>query len=353
MVRRARGGLSGRRDGGRARRGLRYVNPAIERVLGYAPEELLGMASDLVGLAEAIIHPEDRGYALRELAEAASGGARRPVPVRARHKDGSWRYLEGHINNLSGDQAVGGIVFVSQDVTRRVRAEAEARELNRRLEAVVEERTARLKALVAELEERERVLGESEERFRITFDSAAVGMAHVSPDGGWLRVNAKLSEIVGYEREELLRKTFQDITHPADLDVDLGYVERMLAGEISEYSVEKRYVRKDRSRVWIKLSASLVRDGSGAPCFFVSVIEDVTGRKLRELVPDGLTQREMQVLRHIVAGRTNPEISRSLLYSLGTVKLCVQRIISKLGVQNRRQAASLAVEIGLSPPARP
>ena len=93
---------------------------------------------------------------------------------------------------------------------------------------------------ITERKQAEEVLKESEERFRATFHQAAVGVAHVGLDGRWLRVNERLSEIVGYPREELLGLTFQDITHPEDLETDLGYVRRLLAGESETYSIEKR-----------------------------------------------------------------------------------------------------------------
>lgn len=221
---------------------------------------------------------------------------------------------------------------------------------NENLSRQVEELNARLDAALAELEEKERRLREGDELFRITFEKAAVGMAHVAPDGRWLRVNEKLCEVVGYGCEELLGLTFEDITHPADLEADLRYVRRMLKGDIRTYSMEKRYVKKDGSRVWICLSVSLVRDPSGEPSHFISVVEDITERKLSELVPDPLTEREMEVLGLIVEGRTNWQIASELNYSEATVKLHVGRILAKLGVDKRTRAAERAVEIGLLPP---
>jgi len=128
----------------------------------------------------------------------------------------------------------------------------------------------------------EEVLRDSEERFRGTFEQAAVGIAQVGLDGRWLHVNQRLCDIVGYTREELLRCTFQDITHPEDLNTDLGFVRQVLAGEISTYSMEKRYIRQDRSLVWVNLTVGLVRDEAGAPKYFVSVAEDITESKKAE-----------------------------------------------------------------------
>ncbi|MDY6940704.1 MAG: PAS domain S-box protein [Cyanobacteriota bacterium] len=122
-------------------------------------------------------------------------------------------------------------------------------------------------------------LRESMERFRVTFEQAALGLAHLDPHGRWLRVNQKICDIVGYAREELLEKTFYDLTHPDDLEIDLAYIARMLAGEIQTYTLEKRYIHKNGSIIWINLTVSLVRDKAGEPKYFISAIEDIGDRK--------------------------------------------------------------------------
>ena len=129
------------------------------------------------------------------------------------------------------------------------------------------------------------------------FDQAAVGIALVAPDGSWLRVNRKLCAIVGYTPAELLTRTFQDITHPDDLDIDLDQARRMLAKEIDTYSMDKRYFRKDGSLVWIRLTVALVWQSDSAPDYFISIIEDISGRKQLEAT---LRERE-QRLEAIVA----------------------------------------------------
>ena len=125
----------------------------------------------------------------------------------------------------------------------------------------------------------ERALRESQERFRSAFGSAAVGMALVALDGRWLQVNRSLCEIVGYSEEELLTATFQAITHPDDLEADLGYVRQMLDGEIQTYQMEKRYFHKHGQVIWILSSVSLVRDAQDNPLYFISQIQDITARK--------------------------------------------------------------------------
>ncbi|MCP5544244.1 MAG: PAS domain S-box protein [Akkermansiaceae bacterium] len=130
--------------------------------------------------------------------------------------------------------------------------------------------------------EAEEALRESERRFRGTFENAAVGIAHVAPDGTWLRVNHKLCEIVGYSRGELLARSFGDITHPDDLQTDWENARRTLDGEIDSYSSEKRYIHKDGSIRWISLNVSLVRDAAGEPDYFISVMRDIGARKRAE-----------------------------------------------------------------------
>ncbi len=125
-------------------------------------------------------------------------------------------------------------------------------------------------------------LRDSEARFRATFEQAAVGIAHVGLDGRWLRVNTRLCEKLGYTREELLAKGFQEITHPDDLETDLACVRQMLDGEIASYALEKRYFRKDGSIIWINLTVALARDPDGVARYFISVIEDISQRRRAE-----------------------------------------------------------------------
>ena len=122
----------------------------------------------------------------------------------------------------------------------------------------------------------------ADSRFEATFEQAAVGIALVAPGGHWLRVNRKLCAIVGYTHDELMAKTFQDITHPDDLDADLEFVRRMFARELDTYSMEKRYFHKDGHIVWINLTVALVWKPDGTPDYFISVVEDISARKAAE-----------------------------------------------------------------------
>jgi len=128
----------------------------------------------------------------------------------------------------------------------------------------------------------EQSLHESEARFAGAFEHAAIGMALASLEGYWLQVNASLCDIVGYSEDELLTLTFQEITHPDDLALDLSYVEQLLAGEIDNYHLEKRYIHKQGHAVWILLSTSLVRGEEGQPLYLIAQIQDISQRKQAE-----------------------------------------------------------------------
>jgi diguanylate cyclase (GGDEF)-like protein/PAS domain S-box-containing protein len=125
-------------------------------------------------------------------------------------------------------------------------------------------------------------LVESEEHFRSAFDYAAIGMALVSPEGKWLRVNRSLCEIVGYSEPELLVTDFQTITHREDLGNDLAEIYRLLSGETLTGQLEKRYLHKLGHDVWTAANASLVRDAAGLPLHFIFQIQDITERKRAE-----------------------------------------------------------------------
>ncbi|MBE9157280.1 CHASE3 domain-containing protein [Nodosilinea sp. LEGE 06152] len=196
-----------------------------------------------------------------------------------------------------------------------------------------------------ELQERlqaEMELREQEQLFRSTFNQAAVGIAHVSSDGRWLRVNQKLSQIVGYTRDELLQRTFQDITYPEDLDIDLTYFHQILADEIQTYSMEKRYVRKDHSLIWINLTVSLVRKATGEPSYFISVVEDISDRKQAEDALQQLNDTLEQRVRERTAqlAETNQEleaftysVSHDLRAPLRTMQGFAQALLEDCGDQ--------------------
>jgi PAS domain S-box-containing protein len=130
--------------------------------------------------------------------------------------------------------------------------------------------------------EARRALAESETRFRAAFENAAVGVVLVDPNGSIFRANGTFARMLGYSAMELETKTFQDITHPDDLAANLSVLKKTLTGEANSYCIEKRYVRKDGRFIWASLTVGCVRKLDGAVDYFLSVIEDITDRKLAE-----------------------------------------------------------------------
>lgn len=224
---------------------IEYVNQAFEKVTGYGKEEAIGQTPRILKSGR---HSQD--FYERLWQTILVGGVFQGILIN-RKKSGELYYEEETVTPLK--DAVGRVThFIStgKDITVREQA----------------------------LEE----LRESEQRFHGTFDQAAVGIAHVSLDGQWLRVNRRLCDIVGYTEEEMLALRFQDITYPEDQGTDAEYTSRLLTGEIPHFSLEKRYIHKDGAIIWINVTVSLVREPSGAPKYFIAVTEDITRRKEAE-----------------------------------------------------------------------
>ncbi len=170
--------------------------------------------------------------------------------------------------------------FGARELLARIGAMLELARVRAGNEAQLRESEGRLQDALA-------VSSAAEQRFRATFENAAVGIGQVGLEGRWLLVNDRLCDITGYERSELLQRTFADITYPQDLGPDLALAEQLRKGEIESYTLQKRYVRKNGSLVWINLSVAMVRSATGTPEYYISVVEDITERKQAE---EGLTR---------------------------------------------------------------
>jgi PAS domain S-box-containing protein len=223
--------------------GQATVSPSTNRVFGLPDDAELGLSGYLDR-----VHPEDRGAVEAAVRRSIDEGVGHEIEYRVAMADGGVRWIASRaepICDVAG--RVTRLVGTLMDITERRKAET--------------------------------TLRESEERFRATFDLAAVGLAHVGLDGRWLRVNDRLCEILGYERTVLLTRTFQEITHPDDVGVDVAQASRLVAGEIPTYTMEKRYLRGDGSVVWAELTGSLVRHSDGTPHYFVAAVQDISDRK--------------------------------------------------------------------------
>ncbi len=138
--------------------------------------------------------------------------------------------------------------------------------------------------------------------FENSFENAAVGMAHLSVQGQWLRVNRKLCEITGYSAQEMVALSFQGITHPDDLARDMVQLEQLMSHKISWYETEKRYLRKNGSIIWVALQVSIVLDAQGVPAYGISVIQDISARKQAELGTAVTHQRYLALFEQMPEG---------------------------------------------------
>ncbi len=153
---------------------------------------------------------------------------------------------------------------------------------------------------ITERKQSEEKLRESERLYHTTFNNAPVGIAHTELNGRWLHVNQRLCDILGYSREELLRRNFQDVTHSEDVAADDFARRQFLAGEIQRYSREKRYVRRDGLVVWVDVIVTLQRSPAGEPKFFITVVQDITERK--RLEQQFLQSQKMEAVGQLAGG---------------------------------------------------
>ena len=152
-------------------------------------------------------------------------------------------------------------------------------------------------ATVRDITERkwaEEAMAESEAQFRAMFEVASIGVAQADPHTGqWLRVNQKMCTITGYTADELLQVRFVDLTHPEDRKKDWEEFQRVARGEVPDYRLEKRYVRKDGSLVWVNVNVTVIRDSAGRPVRTMAAIEDITERKrTEEALETEITERQ-------------------------------------------------------------
>ena len=190
--------------------------------------------------------------------------------------------------------------------------------------------------------QQEHKVRESEERFRQMFEQMAVGFSLANVEGHFIRVNERFCRMLGYSREELLACDFQSITYSPDLPADLALTRRVFAGEIDSFSMEKRYVRKDGSLVWVNLTVALARDVQNEPLYTISVIEDISLRKQTE---DALqrSQAELQALNAVLRERLAFE---SLVTALSArfVNLRLEAVDDEISAALGHIAVALSVE---------
>ncbi|MCX6049721.1 MAG: PAS domain S-box protein, partial [Chloroflexi bacterium] len=192
--------------------------------------------------------------------------------------------VQGQLLGLFGLNAVTPGFFTAEDqeIATEVANQLAIAVQQMHLSEAITRHTAELERHVVEIQRTDEVLRRSESLFRAIFEQVAVGIARCALDGRCLQVNQRFSEIVGYSIEELLEKTFQSFTHPADLLADLKGIHQLEQGEIPFYATQKRYCHQRGHVVWVNLTVSLVRDAHGAPDYYIAVVEEITQLKQAE-----------------------------------------------------------------------
>ncbi|MCT7991221.1 PAS domain S-box protein [Laspinema olomoucense] len=180
---------------------------------------------------------------------------------------------------------------------------------------------------ISDRKQAELALKNSEARFRTTFEQAAVGVAHVDFQGRFIRINQRFCDIVGYSKAEMLTLTFQEITHSEDLDLDWELAQQVKREQITHYSIEKRYIRKDNTWIWVNLTVAMEQDGS----YWISVVEDISDRKKAEAARlQSEAQLREKVEREELLNRLTSQIRNSLDLDriLETVVSELQRVLN-------------------------
>lgn len=225
-----------------------WANPAHDKIFGYEPGTTQNMDTSA-------LYIDDESYnALgNEAYSTLESGGIHSQDLLMKKKDGSqvWCNLVGQAVN--SENIGDGSIWIIADISERKNAEEGLRE--------------------------------SERRFRTILENAPIGMAVLTLDGRFQLVNRSLCKIVGYKKEELEKLTFQEITHPDDLESNLVNVQRLQDSGVNSYFMEKRYIRKDNQIVWTQLTSSVIRNAGGVAQFLIAQIEDITERKsIREQI---------------------------------------------------------------------
>ena len=284
-----------------------YTSPSVAKITGYLPADLVGRSF------MSLLHPDDRADAAAQFEKLiGEPGASNRTERRFLRKDGSWMESDSISVNLAHVPAIGGIVSTLRDITERKQAA--------------------------------RALRNSEERFSSAFEHASIGMALQGTDGHYLKVNRALCELLGYDEQELLRLTYQDLTHADSLAADALHVQELLSGKIVSHQTEKRYLHKQGHAVWAQISESLVRDTQGQPLYFITTVLDISQRKRAERELEQTHKQLLDVSRQ--AGMA--EVATNVLHNVGNVLNSVN-VSASLAVESLKnsRAASLVKVVAL------
>lgn len=283
------------------------ANEALCRTSGYTREELIGQNVRIFA------PPETHGALAGHLASIVVGQHLHHEVLNV-HKDGRRHIIRLHETAIPLPDGSRGVLSIAEDITERKQAEQALREAHDQLEVRVRERTTALQA--------------SEARFRALFESAPVGIAQGDVATlSFVSANPRYCKIVGYTREELQSLDFKRLTHPDDLQSDLDNLTRLLAGEVRQYNMEKRFIRRDGKIVWCSLTVAALWAPGEEPGHFMAVLEDINARKQAEAALRESEQRYQQLFETLQEGIwaidqaavttfVNPHMARMLGYTV-------------------------------------
>lgn len=284
------------------------VNDRLCEITGYRRE-------DLVGNSARMLYPTDEDYETvgrekyRQIEEQGTG----TVETRFQRKDG--RIIDVLLSStpLELTDLSAGVTFTVLDITEFKRAEE--------------------------------ALRKSEERFRMTIQRSPIGVGIVDSEGKLTDCNAALAEMVGYTRQELLSLSFEDFTHPDDLDREWELINQLWGGGMPQYRMEKRYIHKGGHTIWVDVAASLFKDETGGLAFGFAFVQDITERQRAERALRRTTERiqiQHQIDRAILAAQSADEIAHAALSRLQDLIPCRRTSIAEID-WTRQQARDLII----------
>jgi diguanylate cyclase (GGDEF)-like protein/PAS domain S-box-containing protein len=271
-----------------------YASPSVASLLGWAPEELVGRSPF------AMIHPADQAHAAQALARLNADAEPHTVRYRMAHSDGRWIWVETLARQVVAADGTPELHASTRDISVQVAAEVAERE--------------------------------AQERFRLAFDDAPIGMALVDLQGRVTRVNAAMCDLLERGESDLLGRTIHELTAPEDLAIDVEHMRRLTAGEIRHYALEKRYLAPDGGHIWAQLSVSLMRDADGNPEGYIAQVQDIGERRRMQDALQHLADHDMlsglwnrrrfeEQLRHEIARfRRHGPSTALLLFDLDGLK---------------------------------
>jgi PAS domain S-box-containing protein len=243
---------------------LMCVNPALEEMFGIPSSVSVGTHFCNY------ITPASACSAEEAFLRCAQGKIVRNVELEAVHQDRHVFPIEVAVSPIMRDGKFQGVESIVRDITEQKRAE--------------------------------KALRQSERQFRSTFENAAVGIAHVALDGQIVQTNRRFREIVGYSAQEIRGRTCEEITLAGDWHEEKQQLQRLLDGAAVHYSIEKRFLRRDGSLIWVHLTRSIQRDEAGRPEYFIVLVEDISQRKRAEEALSASEQRYRKLFEASLAG---------------------------------------------------